>query len=218
MSGREPAWSGPLRWTWLHTAAAAWTVAGLGFWLLNAWLWDEIWIMTIALFGAYALAGAVVFFVCLAAGFRRGWTRGRVTAGAMLLGGAMLVGQSGPALTAMGGRWTFDARFRRMEPRYEQIVRDLAARPGAWENGTWRGVQFVVDSGPPLRVAFPQPGSIIDNWEGVVYDPTGSLAAAVSHDERGRWRPPPRRFVRLFGGELTGCEPVRGPYFRCWFT
>lgn len=135
----------------------------------------------------------------------------------MLLGGAVMVGESGPALTRMGGRWTFDNRFRQMEPRYRQLA--LRAAEGRLPpDGSRGGVRFVVDSGPPLRVAFPQPGSVTHNREGVVHDPTGSLAAAVPRRKEGEWRSPPSRFARLFGGELTGCKHIRGPFYRCWFT
>lgn len=213
---REPAWSGPLRWTALHTAAAAWTVAGLLFWMTSDWLWNEIWLLSIIVFAAYVLSGAMIAFVCLWMGPRNGWTRSRVTAGAMLLGGATMVGEAGPGLTRMSGRWTFEARFRQMEPRYRQLT--LRAAEGRLpRDGSWGGVRFVVDSGPPLRVAFPQPGNVTDNWECVVHDPSGSLAAAVPRRQGGDRYPPPR-LAGLFGGRLTGCEHLSGTYYRCWFT
>ena len=48
-----------------------------------------------------------------------------------------------------------------------------------WQTDSTSGVQFQVDAGPPRRVAFLQPGSILDNWEGVVYDPSGRVATAT---------------------------------------
>jgi hypothetical protein len=28
----------------------------------------------------------------------------------------------------------------------------------------------------------------------------------------------PVELVRLFGGHLLSCEPIRGHFYRCWFT
>jgi hypothetical protein len=98
-------------------------------------------------------------------------------------------------------------------------VKELAAARQVPERGSSGGVDFVVDAGPPRRVAFPQPGGIIDNWEGVIHDPSRGLDGAVppAGGVRGGFSPPPE-LVRVFGGSLLACRPVRDHFYRCWFT
>src|SRR5688572_25673296 len=67
-------------------------------------------------------------------------------------------------------------RFGHYRPRYDAVVAD-ATRGGlgqlpAWAWARRHGVELKVDSGPPLRVAFLEPGGLLDNWIGVVYDPS----------------------------------------------
>ena len=71
---------------------------------------------------------------------------------------------------------------------------------------------YEVDPGPPIRIAFPQPGGILDNWEAVIYDPTGKVLQA-----QGLEATPPE-ISALFGGTLVQCEPIQESYYRCWFT
>jgi hypothetical protein len=209
---REPAWSGELRWTWMHTAAAAWTAGGLLLWYASPLLWGRLWIGSIAVWGAYALLGAALVLACLWAGVWRGWTRPRVTAAGLVLVGALFVGETGPRIGAAAAARDFEYRFLQMAPRYERIVKELAPRTQVPERGTSGDVHWVVDAGPPRRIAFPQPGSVADNWEGVVYDPSGALRQAKG----GSLTPP--GLARLFGGRLLSCEPVRDHFYRCWFT
>lgn len=209
---REPPWSGRLRWTWLHTAAVVWTGGGFAMWYASPWLWDRLWLGSIAVWGAYVLLGAGIVFACLWAGMRRGWTWPRLTAAGLVLAGALVVGETGPGIgDAMAAR-DFEYRFLRMKPRYERVVKELAPRRQVPEHGTSGDVGFVVDAGPPRRIAFPQPGGITDNWEGVVYDPSGALEQA-----KGGASTPPE-LARLFGGRLLSCRPIRGHFYRCWFT
>jgi hypothetical protein len=214
---RERAWSGKLRWTWLHTAAAAWTVGGLLLWYANPWLWERLWAGSLAVWGAYVLLGAAIAFACLWAGLWRGWSR--VTAGGLLLLGALVVGEAGPRIGDAAAARDFESRFLQMAPRYERVVKELAPRRQVPARGSSYGVDFVVDAGPPRRIAFPQPGSVTDNWEGVIYDPSDSLARAKGwrHSAEGV-SATPVELVRLFGGTLLSCEPIRGHFYRCWFT
>lgn len=215
----ERTWSGKLRWTWLHTAAAAWTAGGFLLWYATAWMGDRLWIGGVVVWGVYALLGAAIAFACLWAGARRGWTRSRVTAAGLVLVGALIVGEAGPRIADAAAARDFEYRFLRMAPRYERIVTELATAPRVPERGTSYGVDFVVDPGPPRRIAFPQPGGITDGWEGVIYDASDALARAKGwrHGAEGVWATPVEQ-VRLFGGELLSCEPIRDHFYRCWFT
>lgn len=216
---RETAWSGALRWTWLHTAAAAWTAGGLVLWYANPWLWERLWIASLAVWGAYVLLGAAIAFACLWAGLWRGWSPSRLTAGGMVLLGALVVGEAGPRIADAAAARDFEYRFLQMASRYDRIVKELAPQGRVPERGTSYGVRWVVDAGPPRRIAFPQPGGVTDNWEGVVYDPSDSLARAKGwrHTAAGV-SATPVELVRLFGGHLLSCEPIRGHFYRCWFT
>ena len=81
--------------------------------------------------------------------------------------------------------------------------------------------EYFVDPGPPVRVAFVlAPGRFIDNWCGVVYDPSGEVMQANQFD--GSWNSwdvqVPSRIIGLFGGDMLGCRPLDAPYYHCCFT
>ncbi len=60
------------------------------------------------------------------------------------------------------------------------------------------------EAGPPARAAFSW-GSLDDNWEGVVIDPSDD----IMNLERNRG---------AFGGKLVSCRPIRGHFYLCSFT
>jgi hypothetical protein len=72
----------------------------------------------------------------------------------------------------------------------------------------------------PLRVAFVEPGGILDNWIGIVYDPTGVvLKSRQFKEDWSNWNAPALGEIkRLFGGDLRWAEPLGGPWYRCTFT
>lgn len=74
-----------------------------------------------------------------------------------------------------------------------------------------------VDRGPPLRIAWITNPGFLDNWSGIVFDPTGVVMQADGWDERGKWRAPDS-VTRLFGGDLVSCRHLRGDYYVCAFT
>lgn len=78
------------------------------------------------------------------------------------------------------------------------------------------GVGLNVDRGPPLRVAF-NPEGMLDNWSGIVFDPTGEVMQADGFDASGRFRAPDR-ITKLFGGDLVSCRRLWGDYYDCSFT
>lgn len=64
--------------------------------------------------------------------------------------------------------------------------------------------QCDADAGPPLRVAFNW-GGLIDNWAGIVLDPTDTITDIERH--RG-----------VFGGRLMGCRLLKPKVYLCSFT
>jgi hypothetical protein len=61
-----------------------------------------------------------------------------------------------------------------------------------------------IDPSSPSRIAFSW-GGILDNWIGVVYDPSGDIVNIERHQG-------------AFGGDLVGCEQIKGRYYLCSFT
>ncbi len=182
-------------------------------------IYDAIWLLQLPVLGIYWLVG-IVLVVWLAvrarrAGGGRAWWDVAIATGA---GVALLVVYA--PLASAGDAARFERRFNRLEPTYRRIAEDLERNATMDADTTAGSVRFRVDTGPPVRVAFPQPGGIIDNWEGVVYDPSGVVATARGWSmQRGsqEFTAPPE--VRgLFGGDLVICRPIRRSFYRCWFT
>jgi hypothetical protein len=125
------------------------------------------------------------------------------------------------SLVDYGDDLRFRWRFARLEDRYEAIIAEVQGK-GEVDQG-WRkvgAIDYIVDAGPPVRVAFRQDGGILDNWEGVVYDPSGSvLLARQFKRDWSNWHDPALLHVKkLFGGDLVYCRPIKGHFYRCWFT
>src|SRR5262245_23646376 len=76
-----------------------------------------------------------------------------------------------------------------------------------------------VELGPPLRVAFVEDG-LLDNWHGIVYDPTGLVLRAnlLKGDYSNRGDPRLNEVLQLFGGMMIRAVPLGGPWYRCYFT
>jgi len=101
--------------------------------------------------------------------------------------------------------------------RYEAIVADVRANPkAAWFEET-NGVTYSVDLGPPIRIAF-NPEGLLDNWSGMVYDPTGDVMMADGFDRDTGEFVAPQRITKLFEGDLVGCRRLWRDYYVCSFT
>lgn len=124
-------------------------------------------------------------------------------------------------LVTLGDETRLRWEFERLRGRYEAIVAELGHRPTLAEGQQWAsGIRYVVEPGPPLRVAFPWPGGIVDNWCGVVFDPSGLvLKARQFKPDLSNFDDPALREVRrLFGGDLRSCKPLGGDWYFCCFT
>ena len=118
--------------------------------------------------------------------------------------------------------WAFDwISFLSHRDRYEEVVRfaqegqfDADAR----EYQEHDGITFTLDAGPPRRVAFPNPGGFLDNWSGVIYDPTGEVKLAAGFDSGTGEFVAPDRITKLFGGDLVSCRHLLGSFYNCSFT
>ena len=206
--------------------------ASLAAWVLTGWLlafldrpiWGLLWIGVMYLWGYYAAAGLLLLIVScfLGWGAARSW-RALASPAVVLVAALVVWGSWGP-LGRAGDNTLFHWRFSRMRSTYDRIVAETLRRPPPdtshvpWVNLEHGDVDYSVDLGPPLRIAFVQPGGIIDNWEGIGYDPSGAVRAATGwKNAAGEFSAPPE-LVRLFGGDLVTCRPVIDQYYRCWFT
>jgi hypothetical protein len=101
--------------------------------------------------------------------------------------------------------------------RYEAIIARVKADPEpAWfkDDG---GIKYSVDLGPPIRVAF-NPEGFLDNWSGIIYDPTGDVMLADGFDPRTGKFVAPDCVTKLFEGDLVSCLHLWGSYYNCSFT
>lgn len=86
-------------------------------------------------------------------------------------------------------------------------------------NGTYNGIDFRTEKGSELRMAFSW-GGIMDNWFGVVYDPTG-LVLQVNADRTDSPQaraPGSRNASELFGGVMYIARPLGGHWYMCFWT
>lgn len=198
-----------------------WTIVGLALAFLDRPLTDALWLTVLALWGAYAVLGLALLVALFHAASRTHWHPTLVGSAVTLLTLALLMVLAVPRLAGAGDEFFFARRFRRLRPQYERILKTLAAVGAVQTDSVRRAgeIDFYVDSGPPLRAAFLQPGGILDNWEGVVYDPTNAVATATGWRDRrpGEFTAAPN-VLKLFGGDLVRCVHVDGPFYRCWFT
>lgn len=163
---------------------------------------------------------APLFSLALWAGFARvlayvvvrGVRHGAARSSALSLGVLIVVGV---VFGLYGARIGTLTKFYALRPRYEAVVTAIKAgqRPAT-------RVHYQVDERPPLRVAFPWPGGILDNWCGVVYDPSGLVKKArlFKPDLSNLGAPDLQDVRRLFGGDLRSCELLGGDWYFCCFT
>lgn len=202
----------PSRGWLLPATVAVWTIAGLALAFADRPIRNALWVLTDGVWILYAIAGAGLFLTLVWDGRRRVLS----AVALVVLGAGVVLAQ--PTLAQAGDDFWFERRFDELEPKYRVLAERLSAGTHLSARDT-ADLRVVLDAGPPLRVAFPQPGGIIDNWEGIVYDPTGAVGAATGWRDGvpGRYSAPVE--VRaLFGGDLVACRHVRASFYRCWFT
>lgn len=111
------------------------------------------------------------------------------------------------------------AQFAVMVPAYSRIVEAASRLPSKAFTEVGDEVMYYVDAGPPVRIAFPKQG-IIDNWAGIVYDPSDVVAQATGwnfdNGKQSFTAPPDVR--SLFGGDLVSCWRLYRHYYSCSFT
>lgn len=185
-----------------------WAVLALVLDVFWSDLYDRLWVIALLFPLALWLGGLWLTWSIAARGFReRAWTP------AVLLLAAMVA--MGTVQGVFGREIGIFARFQALKPGYLKVVRAIDAG-----EAPPHGTRCIVEKGPPIRVAFPWPGGMMDNWCGVVYDPSGLLrkASRFKPDPAGVGDPAQREVRGWFGGDLYRCEPLGGDWYFCCFT
>jgi hypothetical protein len=200
----------------LRFAVIVWVVTALLLGLTAQLASEHLWILAFVPLFLWALLGLVLLGM---EGWRlrhRNQRRSAVAAILALVGaGAAFV-----PLADLGASLTIKARFALQRGRYEQViarVRDSTPSRGYYES---KGLTYFVEPGQPVRLAFPWPGGIIDNWCGAVYDPSKVVLQANKFTgDWDKWHDQvPIEVIRLFGGDMMYCAELEAPFYRCCFT
>ena len=122
-----------------------------------------------------------------------------------------------PALAAgsFSGAWT---RLMINRAEYEAVIAKARKSGSPSRNSLEQDgdVEYLVDPGPPVRVAF-NPEGFLDNWSGIIFDPTGVVMRADGFDPRTGKFVAPDEVTKLFGGDLVSCRRLWGDYYDCSF-
>ena len=199
------------------TRATVWWAAIGGALALTSRLMGEyLWIMSFLPLLAWAVVGLVLLAVALWK-LRTAATRPSAlrTAGTVI-GVALLFLPT----TSLGSWVTERVRFMRAREAYDRAVAQAGAEGTNASAGLREGkggLGYIVDPGPPVRVAFPWPGGIMDNWCGAVFDPTGEV---MKVNDLPLWSETWRQssVTKLFAGDMTSCRRLDQAYFLCCFT
>lgn len=176
-----------LAWTVLAWLAAVAASAFLSSWLFEANFWLAVFVGP-----ALLLVGLILLAVIL---FARRWKLAVVIVGATILAMLLPLGQL--------GHWGW-ARLSLDQHRatYDQVVARAGSLP---DDGELNGQAYLIERGPPVRIAFIRAQGMPGGWSAVVHDASGVEPPTTGPD----------RF--LFGDEIRSCIRVDGPWHRCWF-
>ena len=115
-------------------------------------------------------------------------------------------------------------RFHRLKPAYSEIVEKIKSETGP-QKGNHLGISYKSETDPVFRVSFSW-GGIIDNWYGIIYDPSGKIMRVNESDPRFQSQDPstPKvdeelgKIKMIFGGVLYKAEKLSNHWYLCWFT
>ena len=113
---------------------------------------------------------------------------------------------------------TMGAHYKlwREKDYYESVVAEV----GDGTDKSRYSFPVLVESGPPVRVAFYW-GGILDNWHGIVNDPTGEVMKANLLNLKTWENRNDSEYTSvsmLFGGTLIRAQHLGGDWYLCWFT
>jgi hypothetical protein len=120
-----------------------------------------------------------------------------------------------PALHGAAVWIAFELRRGELQAVVDDVENGRLQRVGGRTAG---GIAYIVEEGQPFRIAFVTQPGVVDNWGGIVYDPTHGVAAAVAPSWTDAGRAVPDQVRELFGGDIVTCQHIDGFFYRCGFT
>ena len=216
----------PSDWATPYRQSAYWIItAFISFAIVSAVFWFGGFVGVVVVF-PFAVVLGVLWLVVAALGLKVAWRKRHKLRDALIAGTAPFAAFAlaiALALPVMWGvAWCLDwTSFLSNRSEYAEIVRLVEAgtfdgpAEGFQENN---GITFMIDEGRPLRVAFLMPGGFLDNWSGVIYDPTGDVMLAHGWNAQTGVFVAPERVTKLFYGDLVSCRHLSGKFYQCSFT
>ncbi|MFT3925296.1 MAG: hypothetical protein QM778_22350 [Myxococcales bacterium] len=188
---------------------AIWTLVAVLSIASTPVLMDSVWMVALLPPALVLLYGVIAALYCL---FRRQYRRAAIrvalVACLLLLAWPLQIGVA---------RARIHLLFDRDRDVFDAIVAQELGRTPRDQAGPPR--YYHVDAGPPVRIAFPLEGGIVDNWCGVVFDPSGEVLRLNQVDlDSLKTSESLARLRKLFGGDMVGCKHLDGPYYHCCFT
>ena len=201
---------------WFLWMLLGWTAAGVLLAFFERLLYEAFWVRAGFLLFGFACVGAALFLVVAVYAVWR-WDMSAAASALGFVISGLVLWYSEPYLSQVGDAAIFRYRFMARRAAYERIVAEVERTRAVSYCGEREGICFKVDAGAPVRVAFLLPGGILDDWEGVIYDPTGEVLKAQDRDQPCKLSAP-AGVRELFGSDLVTCRHAGGRYYRCWFT
>jgi hypothetical protein len=213
-------WVSPFRQTfyWFTAAIATFAATTVVVWF------GGFGGVALALIAAIALAAAWAgIFVT---GLVTAWVRRSKPKAALLAALTPIAGLLTAVALALPAIWTVAwicdwTYFLSHHSRYQKIT-NLAEQgkfdATAGDYNQFDGTNFIIDPGPPRRIAFPLPGGFLDNWSAIVYDRHGEVMQADGFNPTTGQFVAPERITKLFYGDLLFCRHMQGSFYTCSFT
>lgn len=174
-------------------------------------LWILIWAVDAFIF---CLAAISIFQLIIAIRKKR-HPRSGILLAALIVSGSVSYGTD--ILKDLG----LQLRFYRFQKEYSEIVAELQSGSIA-RTGEHLGIAYTSENEPDFRVAFSWAG-IIDNWYGVIYDPSGKIMHYNKSDPPLSGHLPItdeelEKISMIFGGVIYKAEHLGGNWYLGWFT
>lgn len=186
--------------------------AVLGLW--PAWITPGLYFLFVMLLLPLFAVLCIVVLVTLI-GLLRAWHKQRIGRRAWLGPLSLLLAMALVVPTLRGTEYVRDLVLFSVVQDWTTERLEQSPQPGAMDGPL--GIEVIVEAGPPVRMAFVTDPGFLDNWSGIVFDPTGVVMQADGWDAKGKFRAPPP-VTQLFGGDIVACNHLSGDYYQCAFT
>ena len=198
----------------LTRAVVLWVISGLLISLGAQLLYEAYGLLAGVAVGAWVVIGLLFLLIRLWEARRAATRRTAFASAGQIVFVGLLVAAVSPFLAQVGARVTESLRFTRLQPIYEKVVAEVEKTSlprGRHQRGD---LVYLVEPGPPLRLAFPWPGATATSWCGAIHDPSRGVTRIGSGAEGADID----ALRALFGGVLTDCTELGENYYLCCFT